>query len=127
MKSWSRIFSPSGGMVYHYRAFRFSESLWGPHRAHVERFVKSWNPPTDSILLIGPSAGYSLPKDWLAQCRERITLSPGVLPAILPVALVEPYLRALEKVGPNITRERAEISPITRAWRLWLAHARGRL
>jgi phytoene synthase len=65
-------------------------------------------------------------RDWLARSRERIALSPGVLPAILPVALIEPYLRALEGAGPNISRERAEISPITRAWRLWLAHARGR-
>jgi 15-cis-phytoene synthase len=65
-------------------------------------------------------------REWLSQSRERITLSPGVLPAILPIALVEPYLQALEEVGPNIARERAEISPITRAWRLWLARARGR-
>lgn len=76
--------------------------------------------PTDWAAAAGPIMADA--REWLAQGRERITLSPGVLPAILPVALVEPYLQALEGVGPNIT----EISPITRAWRLWLAHARGR-
>jgi phytoene synthase len=80
--------------------------------------------PTEWAAVSGPLIAEA--KDWLARCRERIILFPGVLPAILPVALVEPYLRALEGVGPNIARERAEISPITRAWRLWLAHARGR-
>ena len=80
--------------------------------------------PADWATVAGPMIADA--RDWLAQCRKRITLSPGVLPAILPVALIEPYLRALEGAGPNISRERAEISPITRAWRLWLAHARGR-
>lgn len=80
--------------------------------------------PTDWAAVAGPIIADA--REWLAQSRERITLYPGVLPAILPVALVEPYLQALEEVGPNIARERAEISPITRAWRLWLAHARGR-
>jgi 15-cis-phytoene synthase len=80
--------------------------------------------PTDWASAAGPIIADA--RDWFARSRERITLSPGVLPAILPIALIEPYLRALEGAGPNISRERAEISPITRAWRLWLAHARGR-
>jgi phytoene synthase len=80
--------------------------------------------PVDWAAAAGPIIADAT--DWLARCRERITLSPGVLPAILPVALVEPHLRALEGAGPNISRERAEISPMTRAWRLWLAHTRGR-
>jgi phytoene synthase len=45
--------------------------------------------------------------------------------AILPTALVEPYLTALERLGPAIVRERADISPLTRVWRLWRASVRG--
>jgi phytoene synthase len=65
-------------------------------------------------------------KTWLVQARQHAAAAPDVVPAILPVALVEPYLAALEKLGPNIAGARAEISPLTRVWRLWRASARGR-
>ncbi len=62
---------------------------------------------------------------WLAEARRLAAAAPpAVLPAILPVALVEPYLAALEGAGPEITGERADISPLTRVWRLWWAKAR---
>ncbi len=67
-------------------------------------------------------------KTWLKEARLRATVAPAaVLPAILPLALVEPYLAALERLGPNIARERADISPLTRVWRLWRASALGRV
>jgi phytoene synthase len=67
-------------------------------------------------------------KAWLAEARRLIPAAPrGVVPAILPLALVEPYLAALERLGPDIARERADISPLTRVWRLWRASARGRV
>lgn len=65
---------------------------------------------------------------WLGETRRRAPAAPAsVLPAILPVALVEPYLAALERLGPDLARERADISPLTRVWRLWRASARGRV
>jgi phytoene synthase len=65
---------------------------------------------------------------WLEETRRRALTAPAaVLPAILPVALVEPYLAALERLGPDIARERADISPLTRVWRLWRASVRGRV
>jgi phytoene synthase len=65
---------------------------------------------------------------WLKEARLRAAVAPAaVLPAILPLALVEPYLAALERLGPNIARERADISPLTRVWRLWRASALGRV
>jgi phytoene synthase len=67
-------------------------------------------------------------RSWLKEARLRATVAPAaVLPAILPLALVEPYLAALERLGPNIARERADISPLTRVWRLWRASALGRV
>jgi phytoene synthase len=67
-------------------------------------------------------------RNWLEEARLRATVAPAaVLPAILPLALVEPYLAALERLGPNIARERADISPLTRVWRLWRASALGRV
>jgi 15-cis-phytoene synthase len=65
---------------------------------------------------------------WLAETRRRAPAAPAaVLPAILPIALVEPYLAALEGAGPEITGEGAGISPLTRVWRLWWAKTRRRI
>lgn len=47
--------------------------------------------------------------------------------AILPVALVEPYLAALERLGSRIASEQAGISPLSRVWRIYVARRRGRL
>jgi phytoene synthase len=67
-------------------------------------------------------------KSQLDEARLRAPAAPAtILPAILPLALVEPYLAALERLGPSFARERADISPLTRVWRLWWASARGRI
>ena len=42
--------------------------------------------------------------------------------AFLPLALVEPYLRALERPGRNPLRDLAEIAPLQRIWRIASAH-----
>ena len=65
---------------------------------------------------------------WLWQARCTACTAPrAALPAILPLALVEPYLAALEGGGPNIVRQTADISPLTRIWRLWWANTLGRI
>ena len=79
--------------------------------------------------------------DWLpvlapvlADARENLAnvrrLAPDALAsvrqAVLPVALVEPYLQALEGLGSRIAYEQAMISPLSRVWRLWLAKRRQR-
>lgn len=45
--------------------------------------------------------------------------------ALLPVALIEPYLKALERAGDD-PRRIEDIAPLTRVWRLWVAHRLGR-
>jgi phytoene synthase len=62
----------------------------------------------------------------LQQVRRNSRAAPeSANAAILPTALVEPYLAALERLGPGIVRERADISPLARVWRLWRASVRG--
>jgi 15-cis-phytoene synthase len=46
---------------------------------------------------------------------------------LLPLALVEPYLRALSHRSHDTARDLADIAPLTRAWRLFKTHARGRI
>ena len=54
-------------------------------------------------------------------------LPKTVWPAFLPLALVEPYLRQLEKPGSDPLRPIAEMSLLRRQWILWHAAIRGRI
>jgi len=75
----------------------------------------------------GPGSVIDSTRWWLEQARDLAPSAPrAVLPALLPVALVEPYLAALEGLGHDIVRVRADISPLTRVWRLWRASMLGR-
>lgn len=67
-------------------------------------------------------------REALAASRAALESAPAAMrPAFLPLALVEPYLRALEKPDHDPLREIADISPLTRVARLWLANMRGRV
>jgi 15-cis-phytoene synthase len=47
--------------------------------------------------------------------------------AFLPLALVEPYLRVLERAGGALLREETRVAPLTRVCRIAAAHLFGRL
>jgi phytoene synthase len=47
--------------------------------------------------------------------------------AFLPLALVVPYLAAVQRPKRDALREVADISPLSRVLRLWFAHQRGRI
>jgi phytoene synthase len=54
-------------------------------------------------------------------------LPRGARVAFLPLALVEPYLRALERSGRALLREETRFAPLTRVWRIAAGHWLGRL
>jgi 15-cis-phytoene synthase len=65
-------------------------------------------------------------------CLERVKggwhdASMELKSALLPVALVEPYLRVLEKPGHDAAHDVADVAPLVRVGRIALAHFRGRL
>lgn len=47
--------------------------------------------------------------------------------ALLPLALVEPYLQALERDDHDLTRDLGDVMPLSRVWRIWRARATGRI
>ena len=47
--------------------------------------------------------------------------------ALLPLALVEPYLQALERVDHDLTHDLGDVMPLSRVWRIWRARASGRI
>jgi phytoene synthase len=95
---------------------RVPAPLAGVLRASDDDWVAATAPMRDSV------------KRWLKEARRRARAAPrAALPAILPLALVEPYLAALERLGPNLVRQTADISPLTRVWQLWRASVLGRI
>lgn len=54
-------------------------------------------------------------------------ISPAAKAALLPLALVEPYLSASCAQDHDLTRELADVAPLTRVWRVWRAHMSGRV
>jgi phytoene synthase len=64
----------------------------------------------------------------LATSREHVANLPREMRvAFLPLALVETYLRAVERPGRDFLRAPAEIAPLTRVWRIAAAHWLGRI
>lgn len=55
------------------------------------------------------------------------TMSIELKTALMPVALVEPYLRVLEKPGHDAAHDVADVAPLVRVSRIAVAHFRGRL
>jgi phytoene synthase len=64
----------------------------------------------------------------LAEARRLVRAVPRQARiAFLPLALVGPYLRLLERRGVGALRAEVQIVPLTRVWRIGAAHLLGRL
>ncbi len=70
------VFNPAGGLFYHSRAARHVNRRWRPFRANIERWLHHWQPPEPHLILVGPSAGYTLPITWLATFEKLTILEP---------------------------------------------------
>jgi phytoene synthase len=64
----------------------------------------------------------------LVAARQHVAQLPkGMRPAFLPLALVEPYLAALEQQRGYPLRQEAGIAPITRIAKIAIGHWLGRI
>jgi 15-cis-phytoene synthase len=67
-------------------------------------------------------------REALARGRKQVANLPRpARPAFLPLALVETYLRALERPARSMLRAPAEVAPLVRVWRIAVAHWLGRI
>ena len=73
------LFLPSGGLRYHLRALAYRRTLWLPFRRQVAAWLAEWQPPCDRVVLVGPSAGHTLPLTWLERFAEWVVLEPDPL------------------------------------------------
>lgn len=76
MNLFPSIFHYSGGIVYHWRALRNLDRLWSSHLDQTRAFLEEWAPQSKTIYLIGPSGGYSVPKEWLKRFTKIIAFEP---------------------------------------------------
>lgn len=76
MNLFPSLFHHSGGLVYHWRAIRNLNQLWSAHLDHTRSFLEEWSPQAKTLYLIGPSGGYSLPKEWLKRFKKIIAFEP---------------------------------------------------
>jgi phytoene synthase len=122
-RSWGRVrvaldlpyFSAMGRLpLWPQEAFlAHSDEDVGTQRAAVSRM----------LVALGTEA-----RKTLADLRNFASGLPrGAIDAVLPVALMEPYLRALETKDRDPLRDVATIAPLTRVTRLTWAHMRGRI
>lgn len=72
-----------------------------------------------------PAEDVETTADAAALRAEVGAASRKIRTALLPLALIEPYLRAQNRGGASPGAP-VEIAPLTRAWRLWRAHRFGR-
>lgn len=62
----------------------------------------------------------------LARARSAAAGHPQALPALLPLAMVEPYFRGLNRQPLRLLDGGGDVTPLYRMWRLWHAHLRSR-
>lgn len=70
------LLHPSGGLLYHLRAWRWRRTLWLPFHSEVARWLDAWRPQASELVLIGPSAGYALNARFLARFQRISVLEP---------------------------------------------------
>lgn len=66
----------AGGFHYHWIARRYRRTLWKPYLNQVEQWLSTWNPPRGRLIIVGSSAGYSLPTAWLNQFSSLVCIDP---------------------------------------------------
>ena len=64
-----RLWRPSGGLAWHWRAWR-AASRYRPFREAVRDWLSAWEPPCRRLILVGPSAAWTLPSLWLSTFDE---------------------------------------------------------
>ena len=69
----------SGGLIWHLRALRYRKKLWQGFGHIVGDWLAAWQPPTDKLLIVGPSAGYTLNRHFLQRWQEVAVLEPDPL------------------------------------------------
>jgi len=75
-------FNPAGGLRYHARAL-LGRASWAPFRASLGSWLSELALSSDRALLVGPSAGYCIPDEFLQRFADLTLLEPDPLAGFL--------------------------------------------
>ncbi|MCK7592282.1 hypothetical protein [Pseudomarimonas salicorniae] len=70
-----RLLSTSGGLQWHATAWR-RRAAWAGFVRQVAGWLDAWRPRRDHLVVVGGSAGYTLPTAWLSRFRRITLLEP---------------------------------------------------
>jgi hypothetical protein len=68
--------NPAGGLRYHVRGYRLSESLWAPFRFALAEWLHGWEPREKKLVVVGPSAGWCVQPHFFERFEEVLCLEP---------------------------------------------------
>lgn len=75
----------TGGLGWHLRALRYRRPLWAGYRDETSRFLKDWSREAlspaniDELIIVGASAGWSLPAEWVCTFSSVVLIDPDPL------------------------------------------------
>lgn len=70
------LLDPSGGLVYHLRAWHHRHGRWAAFHAAVAGWLDGWPVAERTLVIVGPNAGYALPDGFLARFECVVALEP---------------------------------------------------
>ncbi len=73
------LYSRSGGLRYRLRATLYRRTRWHAFRQAVADWLAAWRPPCPRLVLVGPSAGHTLPLQDLSRFDQVVALEPDPL------------------------------------------------
>jgi hypothetical protein len=88
--------NPAGGLRYHTRAL-LGERAWAPFRATLATWLAEFRPKVERALLVGPSAGYGFPDEFLQRFSSLTVLEPDPIAGFL-------LRRRLQRLGVRDVR-----------------------
>jgi hypothetical protein len=81
LRVWAWL-NPAGGLRYHVRALA-SGRRWAPFRASLAEWLGGFEPGVPRAVLVGPSAGYTLPDAFLRRFTAITVLEPDPIAGFL--------------------------------------------
>lgn len=69
----------AGGWRYHLNAWQHRQTLWAPYTAEVAEIFAVWAPDCRELAVVGPSAGYHLPAEFLQRFQTVWAIEPDPL------------------------------------------------
>jgi hypothetical protein len=91
---------PTGGISYHFSALRYRHTLWATFTSVVAGWLAEWKPQSKALIVFGPSAGWTIPSEFLSGFEKILAVEP------------DPVARALFKrrFAGSLTKKRTALS-----------------